>query len=55
MEKKKKKAVYRVALEGLEGPVAAEATYVNAHVCAAGGEGGIVLPVNIQSWSWGNI
>lgn len=38
-----------MALEGLEGPVAAEATNVDAHVCAAGGEGGVVLPVDIQS------
>lgn len=46
-------SVYRMALEGLEGPVAAEATNVDAHVCAAGGEGGVVLPVHIQSWSCG--
>lgn len=43
-------AAYRVALEGLEGPVAAKSTYVDAHVCATGGKGGVVLPVNIQSW-----
>lgn len=47
------KAVYRVALEGLEGPVAAEATHVDAHVCAAGGKGGVVLPVDIQCWGCG--
>lgn len=47
------KAVYRVALESLEGPVAAEATHVDAHVCAAGGEGGVVLPVDIQRRSCG--
>ena len=40
--------VYRVALECLEGPVAAKATHMDAHVCAAGGKGGVVLPVNIQ-------
>lgn len=42
-----------MALEGLEGPVAAKATHVNAHVCAAGGEGGVVLPVDIQCWGCG--
>lgn len=41
-------AAYCVALEGLEGPVAAEATHVDAHVGAAGGEGGVVLPVDVQ-------
>lgn len=46
-------SVYRMALEGLEGPVAAEATNVDAHVCAAGGEGGVVLPVDIQCWGCG--
>jgi len=42
------RAAHRVALEGLEGPVAAKATHVDAHVRAAGGEGGVVLPVDIQ-------
>ena len=42
-----------MALEGLEGPVAAEATHVDAHVRAAGGEGGVVLPVHIQGGGWG--
>lgn len=42
-----------MALEGLEGPVAAKATYVDAHVCAAGGKGGVVLPVDIQCWGCG--
>lgn len=42
-----------MALESLEGPVAAKATHVDAHVCAAGGEGGVVLPVHIQRWSCG--
>lgn len=42
-----------MALEGLEGPVAAEAANVDAHVCAAGGEGGVVLPVDVQSWGCG--
>lgn len=37
-----------MTLEGLEGPVAAEATHVDAHVGAAGGEGGVVLPVHVQ-------
>lgn len=41
-------AAHRVALEGLEGPVAAQATHVDAHVGAAGGEGGVVLPVHVQ-------
>lgn len=47
------KAAHRVALEGLEGPVTAKATYMNAHVCAAGGKCGVVLPVDIQCWSCG--
>jgi len=41
-------AAYRVALEGLEGPVAAQPAHVDAHVRAAGGEGGVVLPVYVQ-------
>lgn len=48
-----KTATYRVSLEGLEGPVAAEATHVDAHICAAGGKGGVVLPVHVQGWSCG--
>lgn len=35
-------------LEGLQRPVTAEATHVDAHVRAAGGEGGVVLPVDVQ-------
>lgn len=50
---RQKEPFYRVSLEGLEGPVAAQATHVDAHVCAAGGEGGVVLPVHVQSWSCG--
>lgn len=46
-------AVYRVSLEGLEGSVAAETAHVDAHVCTAGGEGGVVLPVHVQGWSCG--
>lgn len=43
-----KKADYRVALEGFEGSVAAEATHVDTHISAAGGKGGVVLPVDIE-------
>lgn len=42
-----------MSLEGLEGSVAAETTHVDAHVSAAGGEGGVVLPVHVQGWSCG--
>lgn len=44
-----------MSLEGLEGPVAAETTHVDAHICAAGGEGGVVLPVHVQGWSCGTL
>lgn len=54
-EVKSEKSIYSVSLEGLEGSVAAEATYVDAHVCTAGGEGGVVLPVDIQCWGCGII
>ena len=42
-----------MSLKGLEGPVAAEATHVDAHIGAAGGEGGVVLPVHVQGRSCG--
>lgn len=42
-----------MSLEGLEGSVAAETAHVDAHVRAAGGEGGVVLPVHVQGWSCG--
>lgn len=42
-----------MSLEGLEGSVAAETAHVDAHVCTAGGEGGVVLPVHVQGWSCG--
>lgn len=44
-------APYRVSLEGLDGSVLAELTNVDAHVCAAGGERVIALPVHVQSGS----
>lgn len=40
---------YCVSLEGFDWAVAAEPADVNAHVCAAGGKGSIVLPVHIES------
>ena len=42
--------VYRVSLEGLERAVAAQPTHMDAHVRAAGGKGGVVLPVHVQGW-----
>ena len=53
MRSGKLNAAHRVALEGLEGAVAAKATYMDAHVSAAGGKRGVVLPVDIQRWGCG--
>lgn len=39
---------HRVPLEGLHGAVAAEPAHVDAHVGAAGGEGGVALPVHVE-------
>lgn len=40
---------YRVTLEGLDGPVLAQLTHMDAHVGAAGGKRVVALPVHIQS------
>lgn len=40
---------HRVSLERFDGAVAAEPADVNTHVRAAGGKGGVVLPVHVES------
>ena len=40
---------YRVSLEGLDRSVLTQLTHMDAHVCAAGGERVVALPVDIQS------
>lgn len=42
-----------MALEGFKGPVIAETTHMDAHICAAWSKRGVVLPVNIQGGSFG--
>lgn len=42
---------YCVSLECLDGSVLAQFAHMNAHVCAAGGEGVVALPVHVQSRS----
>lgn len=44
---------YCVSLEGFDGAVAAESADVDAHVCAAGREGRVVLPVHVQGGGCG--
>lgn len=51
--KRVRAAPYRVSLEGLDGSVLAQLTNMDAHVCAAGGERVIALPVHVQSRSCG--
>lgn len=48
------RSLYRVTLERLQRPIASKSTYMDAHVCATGGKGGVVLPVDIKSWSYFN-
>ena len=38
-----------MSLERFDGAVAAEPANVNTHVRAAGGKGGVVLPVHVES------
>ena len=42
-----------MSLEGFHGAVTAEPADVDAHVGAAGGEGGVVLPVHVQGGGCG--